>query len=134
MEDYGQCRSLMIELVLYTDLSKHFEFLGRLKTLTASQGFKAAKASGVQSRDWRSPFHNPNVDVKLIMISAIKFADLGHVCKPFPLHQGWVDRVTTEFFALGDKEKALGIAVSPMCDREGAPPQRSQWFQRLRSS
>jgi len=114
--EYQECRALMIELVLYTDLSKHFDFIGRLKTLASGQGYKAAKAA--HKKDWRSPFANPSVDAKIVLIAAIKFADLGHVCKPFWLHQGWVERVTTEFYAMGDREKALGVAVSPMCDRD----------------
>jgi hypothetical protein len=48
---------------------------------------------------------------------AIKFADLGHCFKPFQMHKKWAQRVTNEFWALGDRERQLGIAVSPLCDR-----------------
>ena len=54
----------------------------------------------------------------LLLGIAVKFADLGHALKPFHLHKAWTVRVTSEFWALGDREKALGVPVSPLCDRQ----------------
>ena len=34
------------------------------------------------------------------------------------LHEEWTQRITHEFWALGDREKDIGVAVSPLCDRE----------------
>ena len=53
-----------------------------------------------------------------LLAVAIKFADLGHCFKPFQMHKKWAQRVTNEFWALGDRERQLGIAVSPLCDRD----------------
>ena len=33
------------------------------------------------------------------------------------LHHDWSMRITNEFWALGDKERNLGVQVSPLCDR-----------------
>ena len=49
---------------------------------------------------------------------AIKCADLGHWALPNHLHQDWVDRLQTEFFAQGDREREAGLVVSPLMDRE----------------
>ena len=49
---------------------------------------------------------------------ALKFADLSHCFKPFHIHKHWAERITNEFWALGDRERQLGIAVSPLCDRD----------------
>ena len=40
-----------------------------------------------------------------LLIAAIKFSDLGHCLKPLPVHLAWTERVTQEFWALGDVEK-----------------------------
>jgi hypothetical protein len=37
---------------------------------------------------------------------------------PSPLHKKWVNRLETEFFLQGDKERGLGVSVSPLMDRK----------------
>ena len=41
-----------------------------------------------------------------------------HATKSLHHHQAWTERVTLEFWALGDAERAMGIPLSPLCDRE----------------
>ena len=114
-------RSLVIELVLATDLAQHMVFLKRMKNLAETHGAAAAKASGTLSPGgkWQPVLLNSElVDSKLLLSMAIKFADLGHVCKPLDLHLMWTERVTQEFWALGDRERNLNMPISPLCDRE----------------
>ncbi len=56
-------------------------------------------------------------DVLLSLQMALKCADLGHVAAPLPLHLKWVQALEHEFFLQGDRERALGLPVSPLCDR-----------------
>jgi len=44
-------------------------------------------------------------------------ADLSNPTKPAHVYREWVNRVMEEFFRQGDRERALGYDVSPMCDR-----------------
>merc|ERR1712070_801265 len=44
-------------------------------------------------------------------------ADISNVTKVQPIALKWTDRVLEEFFAQGDREKALCREVSPLCDR-----------------
>jgi len=44
-------------------------------------------------------------------------ADLSNPTKPAQIYREWVSRVMEEFFRQGDRERALGMDVSPMCDR-----------------
>jgi len=71
-----------------------------------------------QSFKWLSPFVDESIDIMLLLNTAIKFADLNHSTKPFTLHERWTNRVTDEFWGLGDRERKLGVPISPLCDRE----------------
>ena len=106
---------------------------------------------------WTTPLADAaSVDVQQLLVTAIKFADLGHSAKPWNLHEQWTERITQarappatravrhlrngwmpptapphrdmlvrddhactqEFWALGDRERAQGWEISPLCDRE----------------
>ena len=47
-------------------------------------------------------------------------ADLSGPTKPLPLYCRWCDRIMEEFFQQGDKEKEVGLDISPMCDRNNS--------------
>jgi hypothetical protein len=113
-EDRKAVRSMMVELVLATDLSKHFEFCGRLKTLCSTQGAGAAQMAEGGAL-WTSSFGE--LDLSLVLPVAIKFADLGHLTKSNDQHLVWTDRITEELYSLGDLERERGVAISALCDR-----------------
>ena len=50
-----------------------------------------------------------------VLVAAIKFADIGHVVKPFRLHDRWTMMATREFWRLGDREKKMGVSVRRLC-------------------
>jgi len=69
--------------------------------------------------EWKTPLVDTSkVTVQELLIAAIKYADLGHVIKPLEVHIEWTDRITREFWELGDREKNAGVPLSPLCDRE----------------
>ena len=45
-------------------------------------------------------------------------ADLGHNCKKFEISKIWIKLLCEEFWMQGDKEKAQGLPISFMCDRD----------------
>lgn len=53
----------------------------------------------------------------LIMRVILHSADISNPMKPLPVYQKWVDRVLEEFYRTGDREKELGLSISPFCDR-----------------
>ena len=61
-------------------------------------------------------------------------ADLASPTKPLFLYCKWTNSITEEFFQQGDKEKELGLDVSPMCDRETATVEKSQVVSRFLTS
>ncbi len=54
----------------------------------------------------------------LILQIALKCADLGHLAAPQAVHTRWVDCLAEEFYRQGDKERANGMKISPLMDRD----------------
>ena len=53
-------------------------------------------------------------------------SDLSNPTKPLDIYRQWVDRIMDEFFRQGDREREIGMEVSPMCDRYNATIEKSQ--------
>ena len=67
-DDYSMCRKLMIEMILATDLSKHFDLLNNYSIELDKDGIVSSN--------------------KLLEI-VLKAADIGHAVKSIPIHQKW---------------------------------------------
>jgi uncharacterized protein (UPF0333 family) len=111
VEDWTHVRKVIIEMVLHTDMGKHFEFLGQFRT-------RATSISDISL--------DSNEDKIFVLSIALKTADLSHAAKNDDLHRKWTDLVCEEFFNQGDKEKSLGQPVSMYCDRETTDIPKSQ--------
>ncbi|KAG2485168.1 hypothetical protein HYH03_016058 [Edaphochlamys debaryana] len=57
---------------------------------------------------------------------AMKAADLGHLGEQLEVHKRWLAGLEEEFFRQGDKEKALGLPISPLFDRAKQGVSKSQ--------
>ena len=82
--------------------------------------------------EWPAPLHSDKVSTETLLITAIKFADLGHCFKPWELHRSWSERVTEEFWRLGDLERTMGLPTGPLCDRQAdhnIPKSQGGFFQ-----
>ena len=53
-------------------------------------------------------------------------SDLSNPTKPLDIYRQWVDRIMEEFFRQGDREREIGMEISPMCDRYNATIEKSQ--------
>eukprot|EP00451_Oxyrrhis_marina_P038530 CAMPEP_0204369302 /NCGR_PEP_ID=MMETSP0469-20131031/44847_1 /ASSEMBLY_ACC=CAM_ASM_000384 /TAXON_ID=2969 /ORGANISM="Oxyrrhis marina" /LENGTH=643 /DNA_ID=CAMNT_0051359001 /DNA_START=44 /DNA_END=1975 /DNA_ORIENTATION=- len=104
---YTTVRANTIAMVLSTDISKHFEELGKLKTKTNQQA-----TSDV-------PFPDPekNEDKMLVLCVMLHACDVSNPAKPNQIYLYWTNNVLQEFFGQGDKEKELGLPVSMFMDR-----------------
>jgi hypothetical protein len=111
IEQWNSVRKLIIEMVLYTDMSKHFELLGRFRTRVSS-------------------LHDLNLDSVddrlFILCIGLKCADIGHSAKTFSLHEEWSLLIMEEYFRQGDLEKQNKLPVSMYCDRETTDIPKSQ--------
>jgi len=97
--------------VLMTDLAKHFEFIERLGSAPAGSLLPCEELKADKTR------------MQILLVCAVKAADLGHSTKPFALHHKWSTWVSTEFYKMGDAERELGLLpLSAFCDRERDQP------------
>jgi cAMP-specific phosphodiesterase 4 len=109
-------RRMVIEIVLSTDMSKHMSLLADLKTMVET---KKVAGSVYLTLD--------NYNERLQVLKNVAHcADLSNPTKSLRLYSQWVDRIMEEFFRQGDQEKARGMDVSAMCDRQTATVEKSQ--------
>lgn len=112
-EEVVTCRKQMIRAVLGTDMSKHFQSVNDVKKRIA----EIAKNGAPPSED------ETTIEILHYMMHA---ADISNGAKPQEMAVAWADRCLEEFFRQGDKEKELGLPVSPLCDRDTVSRPESQ--------
>ncbi|XP_010601083.1 dual specificity calcium/calmodulin-dependent 3',5'-cyclic nucleotide phosphodiesterase 1A isoform X1 [Loxodonta africana] len=104
-DDWRDLRSLVIEMVLSTDMSGHFQ---QIKTI-------------------RNSLQQPEgIDRAKTMSLILHAADISHPAKCWQLHHRWTMALMEEFFRQGDKEAELGLPFSPLCDRKSTMVAQSQ--------
>lgn len=101
--------SLFIDLILATDMAKHFIIMEEANTFN--------------KLEWSESEEGRLMMMKLL----IKVADVSNVARKFEIADKWVDILCEEFFRQGDLEKASGMEYSsPMNDREHLDKAKSQ--------
>nr|CDS26346.1 calcium:calmodulin dependent 3'5' cyclic [Hymenolepis microstoma] len=104
-EQYQEFRTAVIDMVLNTDMSLHFSQVKTMKNLI-----------GI-----------PEIIDKLKALSLlVHCADIAHPTKQWNLHKEWSVVLCEEFFRQGDREKELGMPISPLCDRNTVVLPQSQ--------
>ncbi|XP_050606518.1 dual specificity calcium/calmodulin-dependent 3',5'-cyclic nucleotide phosphodiesterase 1A isoform X7 [Macaca thibetana thibetana] len=104
-DDWRDLRNLVIEMVLSTDMSGHFQ----------------------QIKNIRSNLQQPEgIDRAKTMSLILHAADISHPAKSWKLHYRWTMALMEEFFLQGDKEAELGLPFSPLCDRKSTMVAQSQ--------
>ncbi|CAE7036136.1 pde-4 [Symbiodinium natans] len=112
--DFALLRRIVVESVLSTDMSKHFETLARFK---ASINF-CESADQSRSNEEAPIFAESSADRSARVVSIyLKAADIGHAGKPTDITKRMTIRIHMEFFAQGEEERQLGLPISPLCDR-----------------
>ncbi|XP_075442666.1 dual specificity calcium/calmodulin-dependent 3',5'-cyclic nucleotide phosphodiesterase 1C isoform X2 [Ascaphus truei] len=104
-DDWRDFRTMVIEMVLATDMSCHFQQIKAMKNaLQQPEGIDKPKALSL----------------------LLHTADISHPAKAWDLHHRWTMSLLEEFFRQGDKEAELGLPFSPLCDRNSTMVAQSQ--------
>ncbi|XP_072296956.1 dual specificity calcium/calmodulin-dependent 3',5'-cyclic nucleotide phosphodiesterase 1C isoform X2 [Eucyclogobius newberryi] len=104
-DDWRELRALVVEMVLATDMSCHFQQVKTMKNfLQQPEGIDKPKALSL----------------------LLHTADISHPAKSWDLHHRWTSSLLEEFFRQGDKEAELGLPFSPLCDRKSTMVPQSQ--------
>ncbi|GAA6219486.1 calcium/calmodulin-dependent 3',5'-cyclic nucleotide phosphodiesterase 1A-like [Lates japonicus] len=104
-DDWRELRTLVVEMVLATDMSCHFQQIKAMKSL----------------------LQQPEaIDKPKALSLLLHTADISHPAKRWELHHHWTTSLLEEFFRQGDKEAELGLPFSPLCDRKSTMVAQSQ--------
>ncbi|XP_042255350.1 calcium/calmodulin-dependent 3',5'-cyclic nucleotide phosphodiesterase 1C [Thunnus maccoyii] len=104
-DDWRELRTLVVEMVLATDMSCHFQQIKAMKSL----------------------LQQPEaIDKPKALSLLLHTADISHPAKHWDLHHRWTTSLLEEFFRQGDKEAELGLPFSPLCDRKSTMVAQSQ--------
>lgn len=106
--EWRRLRNVVIELVISTDMANGGKILKSFN-----------EAFGIPAEISQAALQVPTTEKEatLLLQMAIKCADLGHLALKWDVHRQWVSKLEDEFFAQGDREKALGHPVSFLMDR-----------------
>ncbi|XP_073710784.1 dual specificity calcium/calmodulin-dependent 3',5'-cyclic nucleotide phosphodiesterase 1A isoform X3 [Misgurnus anguillicaudatus] len=108
-DDWRELRTLVIEMVMSTDMSCHFQ---QIKTMRNS----LQQPEGVSF----------SIDKAKALSLMLHAADISHPAKGWKMHYRWTQALMEEFFRQGDKEAELGLPFSPLCDRKATMIAQSQ--------
>ncbi|XP_070841644.1 dual specificity calcium/calmodulin-dependent 3',5'-cyclic nucleotide phosphodiesterase 1C-like isoform X3 [Chaetodon trifascialis] len=104
-DDWRELRALVVEMVLATDMSSHFQQIKVMKSLLQQP---------------------ETIDKPKALSLLLHTADISHPAKHWDLHHRWTTSLLEEFFRQGDKEAELGLPFSPLCDRKSTMVAQSQ--------
>lgn len=102
-------RKYILDDILYTDMTKHFAFMGDIKAMPSKEDYDPEGK------------HKPD-----IMKALVHAADIGNPSRPYDICKLWSMKILSEFFSQGDKERGLGIEISLLCDRKTTNVSKSQ--------
>ncbi|XP_057178994.1 dual specificity calcium/calmodulin-dependent 3',5'-cyclic nucleotide phosphodiesterase 1A isoform X2 [Triplophysa rosa] len=104
-DDWREFRTLVVDMVLATDMSCHFQQIKAMKNfLQQPEAIDKPKALSL----------------------LLHTADISHPAKIWNMHHRWTTSLLEEFFRQGDKEAELGLPFSPLCDRKSTMVAQSQ--------
>ena len=114
-EEFRQIRRRMISCILATDMTYHYKHLSELKGKLDT--FEISKGKNIEKLIVADSSSKNNENQQLILDNTIHLCDISNPAKKANVYDKWVDLIFEEFFNQGDKERAVNIPISLLCDR-----------------
>ena len=102
-DEYRTFRSLVISLILATDMTNHASLIERMSTYFLFKETNSATSA---------------TDSKTLLQTLLHAADISNAAKPWPIHIQSAEKIVEEFFMQGDLEKIHYDDNKPTFDRE----------------
>lgn len=103
-----EMRSLIISIVLNSDISKHFTLLTELKTKLGNN------------------FPNDSIEDRTLILSVtLRIVSTFKMVRDRHIFYKWMERFFDEFYKQGDMEKNLELPISKFMDRENTNRERA---------
>jgi len=118
-------RSKIIEAILATDMSHHFELVEKLSARVLRSSDQPLATEFETDMKMREA---SRVDRRMLLQCCVHVFDLGHTCRPWRVHRHMVAALEEEFFRQGDRERELGLPIMPLMDRAKDSAASSQGF------
>jgi cAMP-specific phosphodiesterase 4 len=104
-------RKIILENILGTDMSKHGAIQAEVKAIA----------------DLPEDQREMNTKNKAYILKAlVHAADIGNPTRPFDIARKWAEKIVSEFFDQGDRERVGGFEISMLCDRHTTNFAKSQ--------
>ncbi|OPJ90497.1 high affinity cAMP-specific and IBMX-insensitive 3',5'-cyclic phosphodiesterase 8B isoform A [Patagioenas fasciata monilis] len=126
---YRTLRQAIIDMVLATEMTKHFEHVNRFVNSINKPMASEETSSHNDSSDCErtANIKNSADNQTLIKRMMIKCADVANPCRPLELCIEWAGRISEEYFEQTEEEKRKGLpVVMPVFDRNTCSIPKSQ--------
>ncbi|KAK4300621.1 hypothetical protein Pmani_027186 [Petrolisthes manimaculis] len=130
-DTYKHLRSNIVDMVLATDMTKHFEHLSKFLNMAATSRTPLREEldpPDTNIRDSPEPLDFASAE-NLVVIKRmlIKCADVSNPLRPVHLSKDWAYRIANEYFNQTEEEKRRGLPiVMPQFDRTTCSIPKSQ--------
>ncbi|XP_029391452.1 high affinity cAMP-specific and IBMX-insensitive 3',5'-cyclic phosphodiesterase 8A [Mus pahari] len=125
--DYRTLRQSIIDMVLATEMTKHFEHVNKfINSINKPLAAQEREETGRSLEDIKALLKTPESRA-LIKRMMIKCADVSNPCRPLEHCIEWAARISEEYFSQTDEEKQLDLpVVMPVFDRNTCSIPKSQ--------
>ncbi|XP_058460759.1 high affinity cAMP-specific and IBMX-insensitive 3',5'-cyclic phosphodiesterase 8 isoform X2 [Malaya genurostris] len=114
-EMYKLARSIIVDMILATEMTRHFEHLAKFVSVFGTDV------------DGKEPSHDNDDNQILVRRMLIKCADVSNPTRPLKFCVEWARRIAEEYFTQTDEEKRRNLPiVMPMFDRTTCSISKSQ--------